>query len=213
MALYTVTTGNTALAADLNQVVNLLNGSDTATQLTVSNRIRAQLVGATAASGYVGGTTTGAPTSGTFALGDFIVTQDGVVWICTTAGSPGTWTRAGVVLDTTAGDIVALGASAAAGSVGKAADAGHVHPYTGLAVLANAQSFTALQTFTQGIAVTGAGLVTLPSYNGTAWATSNGQAPVGRYYSTGSRAECRQLFTANSRNDAQALEGDILFAA
>jgi hypothetical protein len=213
MALYTVTTGNTALAADLNQVVNLLNGSDTATQLTISNRIRAQMTGATTASGYVGGAATGHPTTGTFVAGDFIVTQDGVVWVCISPGSPGTWVRAGVVLDTTASDIQALGASAVAGSIGQASDAGHVHPYTGLAVLANAQSFNALQTFTQGVALTGAGLLTLPSYNGSAWATSNGQGVVGRYYSTGSRAEARQLFTANSRNDAQTIEGDILFSA
>lgn len=213
MALYTVTTGNTALAADLNQVVNLLNGTDTATQLTVSNRIRAQMAGATTASGYVGGTATGSPSSGTFIAGDFIATQDGVIWICTTSGSPGTWIRAGVVLDTTASDITALGAAAVAGAIGKAADAGHVHPYTGLGVLNVANSWTQLQTFTQGVALTGAGLLTLPSYNGSAWATSSGQGVVGRYYSGGSRAEARQLFTANSRNDSQALEGDILFNA
>jgi hypothetical protein len=47
-------------------------------------------------------------------------------WINQTAAS-------GVTLDTTAGDIQALGTQAA-GSVGKAADAGHVHPTTGLVV-------------------------------------------------------------------------------
>jgi hypothetical protein len=40
-----------------------------------------------------------------------------------------------VAIDTTAGDIQALGAAAAAGSVGKAADAGHVHPNTGVPVI------------------------------------------------------------------------------
>lgn len=44
---------------------------------------------------------------------------------------------AGVTLDTTSGDIQALGAQAA-GSVGQAADAGHVHPATGVALLAGA---------------------------------------------------------------------------
>lgn len=214
MALYTVVTGNTALAADLNQVVNLLNGTDTATQVSISNRIRAQMTGATAASGYVGGSTGGAPTSGTFGVGDFISDSgNSTFWICTVAGSPGTWSRAGFALDATAGDIQALAASAAAGSVGKAADAGHVHPYTGLGVLALAQTWSALQTFSQGVALTGSGLLTLPSYNGSAWATSNGQGVVGRYYSTGGRAEARQLFTANSRNDSQTIEGDILFNA
>lgn len=49
------------------------------------------LTGAVAATRYVGSTTSGAPVSGTFAVGDFIVTQDGSVYICTVAGTPGTW--------------------------------------------------------------------------------------------------------------------------
>jgi hypothetical protein len=50
------------------------------------------LPGATAATRYVGATATGAPASGTFAVGDFAVAQDGSLYICTAAGSPGTWT-------------------------------------------------------------------------------------------------------------------------
>lgn len=50
------------------------------------------LVGATAASRYVGATASGAPASGTFAVGDFVIDQTAKVWICTAAGSPGTWT-------------------------------------------------------------------------------------------------------------------------
>ena len=53
------------------------------------------LTGATAASRYVGATTSGAPASGTFVVGDFIIDQTGSIYICTTAGSPGTWTQAG----------------------------------------------------------------------------------------------------------------------
>lgn len=49
------------------------------------------LTGATAATRYVGGTTTGAPVSGTFAVGDFVVAEDGGIEVCTVAGSPGTW--------------------------------------------------------------------------------------------------------------------------
>jgi len=52
------------------------------------------LTGATAASRYVGATTTGAPVSGTFAVGDFAIAQDGNAWICTVAGTPGTWLNA-----------------------------------------------------------------------------------------------------------------------
>lgn len=53
------------------------------------------LTGATAATRFVGGTASGAPGSGTFAVGDFVVDQTGKVWVCTTAGSPGTWTQVG----------------------------------------------------------------------------------------------------------------------
>ena len=49
------------------------------------------LTGATTATRYVGGTTNGAPVSGTFAVGDFIIDQTATIWVCTTAGTPGTW--------------------------------------------------------------------------------------------------------------------------
>lgn len=49
------------------------------------------LTGAVAAARFAGGTTSGAPVAGTFAVGDFVIAQDGGVWICTGAGSPGTW--------------------------------------------------------------------------------------------------------------------------
>jgi hypothetical protein len=48
--------------------------------------------GATAASRYVGATTSGAPVAGTFAKGDWVIDQSGIIWVCTTAGTPGTWT-------------------------------------------------------------------------------------------------------------------------
>jgi len=50
------------------------------------------LTGATAAARFVGGTVSGAPSTGMFAAGDFVSSQDGKVYICTAAGSPGTWT-------------------------------------------------------------------------------------------------------------------------
>ena len=53
------------------------------------------LTGATAATRYVGGTSSGAPSSGTFAVGDFVIDQTGKVWICTSAGTPGTWAAPG----------------------------------------------------------------------------------------------------------------------
>lgn len=55
--------------------------------------ISSGLTGATAASRYVGGTASGAPTAGTFAVGDYVIAQNGVIWICTAAGTPGTWAQ------------------------------------------------------------------------------------------------------------------------
>lgn len=51
------------------------------------------LTGATAASRWVGGTVTGAPASGTFQVGDFVIAQNGTIWICNGAGTPGTWAQ------------------------------------------------------------------------------------------------------------------------
>ncbi len=63
------------------------------------------LAGATAATRYVGGTASGAPSSGTFKTGDFVIDETGLIWVCTAAGTPGTWkaASAGGIL-TTAGD-------------------------------------------------------------------------------------------------------------
>lgn len=104
MALYTVQTSFPPAAQDLNQSIALLSGTTGPMQggITISNRIRAQLAGATAASGLVGmsaaiGTTTGgSPTSGTWATGDLMA--DPVLlclWACTSGGTPGTWYRIG----------------------------------------------------------------------------------------------------------------------
>lgn len=53
------------------------------------------LPGATAAARFVGATTGGPPTTGTFAAGDWIVDQTGNQWVCTVAGTPGTWLSVG----------------------------------------------------------------------------------------------------------------------
>lgn len=69
-------------------------GSDAFTGIVPASAFApAGLTGATAASRYVGATASGAPASGTFAVGDFVIDQTGTLWVCTTAGSPGTWTQ------------------------------------------------------------------------------------------------------------------------
>jgi hypothetical protein len=95
MALYTVSTGTALAPQDVNQLVNLLTGLDNTTQVTVGNAIQSVTVGCPAPSRYVGGTTSGAPSSGTFLAGDMVIAQDGFIWVCVTAGTPGTWYRQG----------------------------------------------------------------------------------------------------------------------
>lgn len=98
MALYAVAAGQATAANDLNQAVNLLSGTSSPlnSAMTVSNRVRAQLTGATATSGLAGSSVNGPPTSGTFALGDMVLdTGYNCLWVCTTAGSPGSWKRIG----------------------------------------------------------------------------------------------------------------------
>lgn len=85
-----VTNLTTDLAAKAPSASPTFTGTTTAPEFSASG-----LTGATAASRYVGATTSGAPASGTFAVGDFIIDQSGYVWVCTTAGSPGTWTEVG----------------------------------------------------------------------------------------------------------------------
>ena len=46
---------------------------------------------ATNASRYAGATASGAPGSGSWFKGDFIIDQTGLIWVCTTAGTPGPW--------------------------------------------------------------------------------------------------------------------------
>jgi hypothetical protein len=49
------------------------------------------LIGASAPSRFVGGTTSGPPTQGTYYVGDFVIDQTGGIWVCVQGGTPGTW--------------------------------------------------------------------------------------------------------------------------
>jgi hypothetical protein len=50
-------------------------------------------VGSTQKCRLVGSTSFGAPTVGTYQIGDFVIDQQGTVWICIASGSPGTWVQ------------------------------------------------------------------------------------------------------------------------
>lgn len=75
------------------------------------------ILGALAASRYVGATLSGAPVAGTFAVGDYVVARDGRFWLCTVAGSPGVWVDPGglagvTTLDSATIDFTGLGTAA-----------------------------------------------------------------------------------------------------
>lgn len=100
-SVFTRTGAITAQSGDYTaaQITNAADKSSSSAQSFTGNvqapvLIATGLTGATSTSRYVGATNSGAPTSGTFVLGDFVVDHAGSLWICTTAGSPGTWTNA-----------------------------------------------------------------------------------------------------------------------
>lgn len=80
-------TGNETLTGN-ETVSGTITAGGATTGLTV---VASGLTGATAASRHVGATASGPPLTGTFAVGDFVIDQSGTVWVCTAAGTPGTW--------------------------------------------------------------------------------------------------------------------------
>jgi hypothetical protein len=89
-----VTNLTTDLAAKLPLAGGTMTGSIDLNGNALNNVTKLDmdgLTGATSATRFVGGTSAGAPTTGTFAIGDFVIDQTAMVWICISAGSPGTW--------------------------------------------------------------------------------------------------------------------------
>ena len=99
---FSFATGSTInVVPTVASVVGLIEGQPYLTVTGVGN--------ATASTRFVGATTSGAPTSGTFATGDFIVDQTGKIWVCTTAGAPGSWQPVGGGSVGTVGSVAAVG--------------------------------------------------------------------------------------------------------
>jgi hypothetical protein len=90
------------------------DGTDPSWSNTAAHFAASGLTGAVAPSRYVGATTGGAPVTGTFAVGDFAIDHAGKFWVCTGAGSPGTWTQSSgnMTNPMTANQDVIVGAAA-----------------------------------------------------------------------------------------------------
>jgi hypothetical protein len=121
-------TGKAADAGHVHPVTGLID--TTASDIQPLGTRAAGSTGLAADAGHVHATTNvidGVTVSGVPVAGNVITA---------TSGSAANWQTpaAGVTLDSTSTDIQALGTQAAGGT-GKAADAGHVHPTTGLAII------------------------------------------------------------------------------
>ena len=119
--LYTnLTDANVAAAAAIARSKLATTGADQADSFKANG-----LTGAVAASRYAGATASGKPVAGTFAVGDFVVDQGGTIWICTVAGTPGTWQPLVVAIGQSTATKVQSGqasvASVAAGATGSVA--------------------------------------------------------------------------------------------
>lgn len=89
----TVTTGAAQIGGDAHVTGGATVGTTllVGTEASVGDVSVGGLTGAVAGGRFVGFTATVAPTTGTFAVGDVVVSLNGSAWVCTVAGSPGTW--------------------------------------------------------------------------------------------------------------------------
>lgn len=83
----------------------------------------------------VGRNASGAPTTGTFQVGDVVVNTDGTEYVCSVAGTPGTWVQIGAISYGTPVNIDASITSLSTGSLTTVARADHVHTITNADVL------------------------------------------------------------------------------
>ena len=93
-------TGNQTISGTLgvNGVLTASGGLTSPLDASVRSLAATGLTGATGGTRYVGTTASGAPVTGSFNVGDFVVAANGVMWVCIAAGSPGTWTPVGTGL-------------------------------------------------------------------------------------------------------------------
>jgi hypothetical protein len=88
--------GNPGIWVSVTGTFLPLTGGQLTGQLTAVSVTASGATGALDVTRYVGGTASGAPTGGPWAKGDWAIAQDGALWICTAAGTPGNWVTAAV---------------------------------------------------------------------------------------------------------------------
>lgn len=90
---YARTDGTRAItgAQTFNAGITVTGAATVSAALTAQTVDPTGITGALAAGRYVGNTVTGAPTTGTFLVGDTVVDNTGALFVCLVAGTPGTW--------------------------------------------------------------------------------------------------------------------------
>lgn len=76
-------------SADDGETYSTVNTVTSAGTTTTNGAVGAGLTGTAAR--FVGGTGSAAPDAGTWQVRDFCIGVDGKVYVCTVAGTPGTW--------------------------------------------------------------------------------------------------------------------------
>lgn len=130
-------------------------GDIQATSYIQGNRVTSSGFNGLGSTRLVGSTASGAPSvAAPFNVSDFAVDDTGTVWVCTTAGSPGTWTQAGSALAAAAQasaeaasvPLSDLPVSIASGGTGQTAKAAAFNALTPIAALGDLEYGSAANT-------------------------------------------------------------------